>query len=311
MKMILFDVRGDGAAEVQSAVGGLLSGRVNFEVWRPLLPLGCRDVAALIGAEPVEALCGHYVSRVEDAPLDAAVAMLQQCVALFTWLKVIPTLDAQHDVTGRARRIGENEKGLTALEQFKDEENIRRLAYEATDALVDALEAGGFGFWTDSPQCRMRRGLLVPSRAVFDRYYVIGSSRLFVTLTPMIREVQQCDVVPVLGSHHFSEVMAGEPGHEAMADMARRAVVLLTVRKAVLRLPVEVLPEGIVQVQQSLPVKQRMRAEKEARDSVAASLAEDGRRCLSALADMVAALDTPGETAYVAAPIVHSRGMSF
>ena len=58
-------------------------------------------------------------------------ALMQQAVAMFTWLKVIPTLDAQHGTAGRGKHLGENETGMTALQEFKDEENIRNLAYEA------------------------------------------------------------------------------------------------------------------------------------------------------------------------------------
>ena len=32
-----------------------------------------------------------------------------RAVAMFTWLKVIPTLDAQHGTAGRGKHLGENE----------------------------------------------------------------------------------------------------------------------------------------------------------------------------------------------------------
>lgn len=50
------------------------------------------------------------------------------------------------------------------MEQFKDEENILRLAYEATDALVEALDRGNYDFWTQSAKYRMRDGLLDPEQ---------------------------------------------------------------------------------------------------------------------------------------------------
>lgn len=312
--MKLFDRDGNGSEEITAAVG-IISNGITFDKWRPLIPFGIRDVVAIVGREPVEALAEYYENGENDnAAMADALAYLQQAVAFFTWLKIIPTLDAQHDETGRAKRLGENEKGLTALQEFKDEENILRLAYEATDALVEALDRSGFSFWVESPKYRQREGLLIRSKEEFDNYYNIGSHRLFITLLPIIREVQGATVAPVLGKH-LAPILSGEDSDTftLMKATAARAVALLTMQKAVERLPVEVIPEGIVQVQQSQPVKSRLRAEQSARASVAASLSADATRALEYLQQLVAQLEADGEEVdtSITGPIVHSKGMSF
>lgn len=311
--MILFNRDGDGGREITEVLG-MISDCVDFDVWAPILPLGIRDVTAIIGREPVAELAARYETAIYDADFEPAIKYLQQAVALFTWLKIIPTLDANHDSSGRQRRLGENEKGLTALEQYKDEENIRHLAYEATDALIEELDCRGFEFWIKSPKCRLREGLLIKNKETFDEYYHIGSHRLFLTLLPMIREVQASTVAPVLGDRHIDELLHEEGAAiEKLRDTASRAIALLTMKKAVERLPVEVLPEGIVQVNQSAPVKQRLKAEKEARNSVAMSLGADAARYLQQLEDAVAEIDANGEPVdfYNPGPIVHTKGMSF
>lgn len=312
--MKLFDRAGDGGAEIRDALG-LISDRVDFDTWAPILPLGVRDVTAIIGRPPVEALAGYYESGADnDDKMSRALGYLQQSVALFTWLKIIPTLDAQHDSTGRARRIGENEKGLTALEQYKDEANILRLAYESVDALIEELDRSAFDFWTKSPKYRQRAGLLVRDKETFDEFYLIGSHRLFLTLLPIIREVQAASVAPVVGAEYMKKLLEEHDGETAaMYETAARAIVLLTMKKAVERLPVEVLPEGIVQVNQSTPVKQRLKAEKEARNAVAASLGADAARYLQQLEDIMVAIRAADEPVdlYTPGPIVHSKGMTF
>lgn len=312
--MKLFDRDGNGSEEITAAVG-IISNGITFDKWRPLIPFGIRDVVAIVGREPVEALADYYENGESDNTAMAdALAYLQQAVAFFTWLKIIPTLDAQHGDTGRAKSLGENEKGLTALQEFKDEENILRLAYEATDALVEALDREAFTFWIESPKYRQREGLLIRSKEEFDNYYIIGSHRLFVTLVPIIREVQGATVAPVLGKY-LAQILSGEDSDTftLMKATAARAVALLTMQKAVERLPVEVIPEGIVQVQQSQPVKSRLRAEQSARASVAASLGADATRALEYLQQLVAQLDADGEEVdtSITGPIVHSKGMSF
>lgn len=317
LHMILFDRDGNGGAEITAALG-LISDRVDFAMWAPIIPLGIRDVAAIVGHEPVEALASFYESGCQPSemcPASATIPLgyLKQAVAMFTWLKIIPTLDAHHDTNGRSHRLGENEKGMTALEQFKDESNIQRLAYEATDALIEALDRGSFGFWTDSSKYRQRAGLLIRSKEEFDCYYVIGSHRLFLTLLPMIREVQSASVAPVVGREYMARLLDGDQELEELGDTARRAIALLAMKKAVERLPVEVLPDGVVQVNQSAPVKQRLQAEKEARNAVAASLGADADRYLRQLEDIMAAIraeDTPVDY-HLPGPIVHSKGMSY
>lgn len=311
----LFNKNGDGAREIMEAVG-LISSGITFDKWEPVLPLGIRDVAAIVGREPIEALALFYEDGDDwDPEIMSALRYVKQAVAFFTWLKIIPTLDAQHDETGRSRRLGENEKGLTALQEYKDEENITRLAYESVDALIEVMEAAGFDFWVSSRKYRQREGLLIQSKEEFDEYYNIGSSRLFVTLLPIIREVQGANVAPVLGDKYLREILSDSDSeaYRLMKEGASRAVALLTMQKAVERLPVEVIPEGVVQVQFSQPVKSRLKAEQEARRQVAASLGVDAQRYLSQLQQQVAQLDATDEEveAYVGGPIVHSKGMTF
>lgn len=317
--MKLFNIQGDGSREIVNAIG-LISDDVDFSKWEPVLPLGIRDVVAIIGPEPVNALAEFYEGTIAEGPdgspgASEALKYLQQAVALFTWLKIIPTLDAQHDGTGRQRRLGENEKGLTALQEFKDEQNILRLAYEATDALIEILDRETFPFWTESRKYNLRRGLLIQSKDEFDEYYNIGSHRLFVTLLPIIREVQGAQVAPVLGRKYLSLLLSGEDSEvsELMKEPASRAVALLTMQKAIERLPVEVIPEGVVQIQQSQPVNSRLRAEQSARAAVAASLGADAKKYIENLQDIIAQLDAEGEAPdqSMPGPIVHSKGMSF
>lgn len=310
----IFNRDGHGADEIVAAVG-LISSSITFDKWEPLIPFGIREVTAIVGPEVYEAISAFYVADEKDADpaMTEALHYMQQAVAFFTWLRVIPTLDAQHDIAGRSKRLGENEKGLTALQEFKDEENILRLAYEAVDALVECLERNEFKFWTTSRKYRIRRECLIRTKEDFDEYYYIGSYRLFVTLLPIMREVQQSQVAPVLGDAILRSLLDGNGAEcEQYREPASRAVALLTMQKAVERLPVEVIPEGVVQVQQSQPVKSRLRAEQEARAAVAASLGEDARRILERLQLMINdASAADADDSYTPRPIVHSKGMTF
>lgn len=314
--MQLFNKDNRGREELVAAIG-VISKDITFEKWAPALPLGTRQLAAIVGRDVVNELDSLYRKAEPSGEEVLAISLAQQAVAMFTWLKILAPLDAQHGNAGRGKTLGENQHGMSALQEWEDKESIRAMAYEATDALIEVLDTNGWDWWTSSVKCSQRAGLLLPSKEVFDEYYMIGSHRLFLTLLPMIAEVQAGDIAPIVTSAHMTQLLSGD-GLEAdvrlrLLDLARRPLALLTMKKAVERLPVEVLPEGIVQVQQQATVKQKLRAEKSAREAVAASLGADAERYLQLLQDAVSALDSDeGEVDYyLSGPTIQSKGITY
>ena len=314
--MQLFNKDNRGREELVAAIG-VISKDITFEKWAPALPLGTRNLAAIVGRDVVNELDSLYRKAEPSGEEVLSISLAQQAVAMFTWLKILAPLDAQHGNAGRGKTLGENQHGMTALQEWEDKESIRAMAYEATDALIEVLDTIGWDWWTSSVKCRQRAGLLLPSKEVFDEYYMIGSHRLFLTLLPMIAEVQAGDIAPIVTSAHMEQLLSGEgldtEVRAKLLELARRPLALLTMKKAVERLPVEVLPEGIVQVQQQATVKQKLRAEKSAREAVAASLGADAERYLQLLQDAVSALDSDeGEVDYyLSGPTVQSKGITY
>ena len=313
MKLI-FDKDSNGTQELVDALG-LIDARTDFSKWKPYIPLSVRRLTAIIGQEVYDKVLDFYQSASvdPDGKLTRLLGMVQQSVALFTWLKIIPTLDAQHGNTGRQKRLGEHEKGLTALQEYKDEANILSQAYESVDALIAYLEQEKFDFWIQSPKRKAVSELLLNSKEAFDFYYVTGSHRLFLTLAPIIREVQQRHIIPIITYGRYEKLVAGQQVAEGFRDAVCRPLALLSMSKAVERLPVEVLPDGVVQVQLAGSVREKLRAEAEARTTVAKSLEQDGMRDLAALEDLVAALDAaPDEPdLYVPSITLQSKGITF
>ena len=316
MAMQLFNKDNHGREELVAAIG-VISKDITFEKWVPALPLGTRNLAAIVGRDVVNELDGLYRKSEPSGEELQAVALAQQAVAMFTWLKILAPLDAQHGNAGRGKTLGENQHGMTALQEWEDKESIRAMAYEATDALIEVLDTAEWDWWTSSSKCRQRAGLLLGSKEVFDEYYMIGSHRLFLTLLPMIAEVQAGDIAPIVTAAHMEQLLSGDGLEDdvrvKLLELARRPLALLTMKKAVERLPVEVLPEGIVQVQQQATVKQKLRAEKSAREAVAASLGADAERYLQLLQDAVSELDSDeGDVDYyLSGPTVQSKGITY
>ena len=216
-------------------------------------------------------------------------------------------------VAGRQRKLGENEKGLTALQEYKDEMNILNLAYESVDALVGFLEEKQFDFWEKSLAKRQMDGLLIRTKDEFDEFYHIGSHRLFLILVPILREIQRTDILPVVGKEQFDWLVRRDPDVcDTLLEECQRPLALLVI-KAVDRLPVEVIRKVSYRCSRPGTVKEKLRAEKEARKSVADSLQADADRYLQELQDTVAALDAAPEGVdfYVSGPTLQSKGITF
>lgn len=299
--------------EIVKAVG-MIADNVDYTKWEPVMPFAMRQMSGIIGADVTDALVmmnrSDNLTEAEQEVLQAA----RRCAAFFAWVKVTPTLDAQHGGNGRQRKLGENEKGLTALQEYKDEQNILNLSYEAADALLEMLENYNMHFWENSQARRMAMQSLIPDKETFDRYYRINSHRLFYTLVPIIREVQRTKIEPVIGRERMEKLLEGDPDTVSiLLEECQRPLALLSLKKAVQRLPIELIPEGVVQVQQAGTLKEKLRAEKEARQAVANSLADDAEQYLQELQDTIRELtpSTADDDLYLPRPTLQSKGISF
>lgn len=317
----LFNRDGDGDKELVNVLG-LIDRDLEFTKWEPILPLATKELVSIIGPEPVTALDAYYREDTKtqadaDKDWDEALRLAQQAIAMFAWIKVIPTLDAQHSTAGRGKHLGENEHGMTAVQEFKDEENIRSMAYQAVDALVAEMEEKAFSWWTSSKKHQQLQTLLIRDKDTFDEFFVIGSHRLFLTLIPMIREVQDAYIVPILGYQRMSALLDGTSDLPAnILPMVQRPLALLAMKRAVERLPIEVLPDGIVQVQQVGMVRDRMKAEQQARNSVAQNLSKDAEEFLNILTNAIQTIDAEAKRIdepdyYVPQATVQKTGISF
>lgn len=294
---MLFNKENVGGEELRSLLG-FIDSTTNFKKWITWINLSTRQVRGLVGSELIERADDYYHSdefdNEGDTVDDLLVQKLQLTVALFAYVKLIPSIDAGHGNSGRRKILGETEKGLTAEEAYKDEANILNLAYEALEDLILFCEENEIEEWQSSAYYSLSKSLLINTAAEFDLYYKINSSRLFFTLVPIMSEIEELHLVSILTKDRFqkmkdalskatSELDDEEKKLLSLVSYARRAVALLTMATALERLPIEVLPEGLVQVQVVGTVKERKIASENVRKNVAATLKVDGTKWLDTL----------------------------
>ena len=300
---MLFNKYHDGGKELRELLG-FIDANTNFDKWLTWINLSLRQITELTGTEILKQAETYYNqnsfgSHPEEKEY-LLVKKFQLTNALFAYVKMIPSLDAGHGNDGRKKGIGENEKELTALEQYKDEANILNLAYEALEDLLIFLEEQRFEAWENAPVKQMLKSLVITKLSEFNEYFTLGSSRMFFTMLPMIREVQEMKVVPAVTRTRMTALLeamkAAEPSDEQkelleMLPLVRRPLVLASLALAIKRLPVEVLPDGIVQTQITGSIREKRIAAKEASRAVIDSLTDDAHAAFSVLQDYIAGLE--------------------
>ena len=318
---MIFNKNNNGGEELRELLG-FLDSSTNFGKWTTWIDLSVRQVTALTGKGVYDVVDAHYnsdnylyvpsgtpselstpkASEIKAwKDLDILVRKFQLANALFAYVRLLPSLDAQHSNSGRKKTVGETERSLTAVEAYKDESNILNLGYEALEELISFMEETSVKSWLDSTTRKSTANLLVPDLDTFNEYFRIGSARLFYTLVPMIKEVQNAQLVPVITALRLTAIMEAlkveTPSPEQTAlitltqDYIRRPLILATMALALKRLPVELLPEGIVQTQIVGTVKEKLVANEKTRQILIESLESDVSIALTALQDRIALLD--------------------
>lgn len=345
---MLFNKNSNGSDELRELLG-FIDADSNFSKWKTWINLSVSQVTALTGTEVYSVADAHYNSThyqyvisedvtpteltdpklseiTEWKKLDELVAKFQLPNALFAYVRLLPSLDAGHGKSGRKKIIGTEERALTAVEAYKDETNILNLGYEALEDLLSYLEINAIPSWLNSETRKSTANLLVPTLETFNEKFKIGSARLFYTLVPMLREVQDLQVVSVIKATRLTEIIAAfaaKPTDRTDAqkalvtltqDYIRRPMVLATMALALQRLPVELMPEGIVQTQVVGTVKEKLVANEQTRKTLIQSLERDASIGFTALQEQIAILEGAVATErYVEAPKNNEnvKGFSF
>lgn len=330
---MLFNKDDNGAFELKELIGFIYRS-INFNNLKSYIGMAERDMIRIIGKDVFQTAQDHYDSDNYQAEpvegeeesiayqtLDLLVARIQYPVAIHAYRKYAPNADLAHSDKGRQIFVSDNEKPAFEWMIEKDNDNLIRLANEATDILLEFLDdhiedthlVGEEGEeeekllipWADSDAYKATKALFINTVDEFQEVFMIGNSRLtFLSLAPIMRRVQENELKPCFSETLYAEILEDIKAQEIsddnlpILDRARQALGLLTLSVAVKRLTVEVLPDGLFLNQMSGLAKSKLAAGKVDRNEVSASLQRDGMTELRKLQDYLAKLaaEEAGET---------------
>lgn len=156
-----------------------------------------------------------------------------------------------HENTSRVVKIDKQNEVLP-WEWMLDRDDRAQInkAQRTTDSLIKYLEKENVEEWLTSDQYKNIKSLFVNNLSVFERYYPIdNSSRFYVTAAPFLREIQITKIQDALGDDFeptLEEFQTGAISDKHLYDMICRAQVTYCIALAVRRLPMQVMPEGLL-----------------------------------------------------------------
>ena len=203
-------------------------------------------------ADELGRLIGYaIIAKAEQADEgDRLRLLVQRPVAILACLRLYQKNDLSHEDDGRKFKVSTDGGDKLPWEWQLDRDDAIQLEtyYRAVDTLIDYLNEQQPEEWTGSRLYRETQSLIVRNAADMDRYYPIQrSGRTFLLLVPFIREAQLMTVQDAYGAG-WKDLLAEDMDKEETAAhyAACMATCLLAMATALTRLPLKLLPCGVV-----------------------------------------------------------------
>ena len=246
---MIFNKNNNGSSELRSLTGNYYNNN-NFEKMTGDIMLATADLKKIIGSA-VYNLAETAYNSTETTPANIGlVPYVQLPIALLAAFNMYRSNDISHEDSGRKVKIDSTSEKIPWQWQLKADDEIQLdKYYSAVDALIDYLDEQTLTEWTNSDYKKALNSLLINSTAKFDSYYPIqNSGRIFILLLPFLREAENVWIKRQFGIDYARYVSGSEltETDKSVLEYLLPAIPLLTMSIAVKRLPLGVIPAGVI-----------------------------------------------------------------
>lgn len=215
------------------------------------IALATDELRSIVGSGVVDK--AEELSTVLTEQSEEYVNMVARPIAIIATLRMYMKNDLSHEDDGRKFKTSTDGTDKIPWEWQLDRDNAIHLEeyYRAVDALICYLNDKLPAEWIESDQYQQANALIIRSGRELDYYYPIErSERTYMLLAPFIREVQLRTVARAYGEG-WQELMALRDPTDNRFYAACKAVALLAMSMAFRRLPLSVIPLGVVKQYQA------------------------------------------------------------
>ena len=178
------------------------------------------------------------------------VELVQRPIAIMATLQMYRKNDVSHEDSGRKVVVASDGTDKIPWEWQLDRDDAIHMEeyYQAVEQLIDYLNKTQLKEWMESEPKRLADTLLIRSGREFDKYFPIQSSeRMYLLLVGFIREVQIRHIRPAYGADKWDALLKERSTPESEVRFAAcKATALLSMSLALLRMPLQLIPGGVV-----------------------------------------------------------------
>lgn len=236
-------------------LSGTFSANINFERVETDVLLASEKVILLIGQPLYDK--GLILLEKGDNASEQEKKLLQHLqfpIAVYAVYQYYQGNNLGHDENGRKSKIDkENEAQAWQWQIDKDDEAAFRKYRESLDRLIRYLDQTADPEWINTPYRRRSRKLFLNNTGSFNEYfYIDDSASFYYALVPLINEVQNEKIKPVLGDDYqtyISNFQDDTTSNDMDGELTyiQKALALYSMALAVKRFTIKVMPEGVVQ----------------------------------------------------------------
>lgn len=213
----------------------------------------CKIVGDAVYARALQAYTNQEASGTDERQIaDVAkfVELVQRPIAIMATLQMYRKNDVSHEDSGRKVVVASDGTDKIPWEWQLDRDDAIHMEeyYQAVKQLIDYLNKTQLKEWMESEPKRLADTLLIRSGREFDKYFPIQSSeRMYLLLVGFIREVQIRHIRPAYGADKWDALLKERSTPESEVRFAAcKATALLSMSLALLRMPLQLIPGGVV-----------------------------------------------------------------
>lgn len=213
----------------------------------------CKIVGDAVYARALQAYTNQEASGTDEGQIaDVAkfVELVQRPIAIMATLQMYRKNDVSHEDSGRKVVVASDGTDKIPWEWQLDRDDAIHMEeyYQAVEQLIDYLNKTQLKEWMESEPKLLADTLLIRSGREFDKYFPIQSSeRMYLLLVGFIREAQIRYIRPAYGADKWDDLLKDRSTPENEVRFAAcKATALLSMSFAILRMPLQLIPGGVV-----------------------------------------------------------------
>ena len=253
---MIFNRNNNGAEELRDLTGNYYANnefnKIKSDIKVATYHL-CKIVGDAVYARALQAYTNQEASGTDEGQIaDVAkfVELVQRPIAIMATLQMYRKNDVSHEDSGRKVVVASDGTDKIPWEWQLDRDDAIHMEeyYQAVEQLIDYLNKTQLKEWMESEPKRLADTLLIRSGREFDKYFPIQSSeRMYLLLVGFIREAQIRYIRPAYGADKWDALLKDRSTPENEVRFAAcKATALLSMSFAILRMPLQLIPGGVV-----------------------------------------------------------------